>query len=143
MFQFPYFSVTAVSLLHLAAYHGWKDIVTALVEVHNCTVFVKDQKNHTPLHYAAYQGHLEVVKYLQWLDPLEQKDYGETPLYYACEMGHLDIFKYFIDKLRRNPSDIYKCRHDKVPRTVAYENACLKITGKVSGKTCTSPCRWW
>ena len=142
MFQFPAsFFVGMVSLLHLAAYHGWRDIVTALVEVHGCTVFVKDQINHTPLHYAAYQGHLEVVKYLQWLDPLGQNSYRETPLHYACQMGHLDITKYFIDKLRRNPSHIYRCRHDMVPLTVAYENACLKITGKVFEMTRTSLCR--
>ena len=141
IFTFAYFSVGSVSLLHLAAYHGWKDIVTALVEVHSCTVFVKDEKNHTPLHYAAYQGHLEVVKYLQRLDPLEQNFYRMTPFYYACQMGHLDITKYFIDKLRRNPSHIYKCRHNNVPLTVIYENACLKITGKVFEMTCNSPCR--
>ena len=141
-FQFAYFWVGAVSLLHLAAYHGWKDIVTALVEVHSCTVFVKDEKNHTPLHYSAYQGHLEVVKYLQWLDPLELNFYRRTPLHYACQMGHLDITKYFIDELRHNPSHIYECRHYTVPPpTVAYENACLKITGKVFEMTCTSPCR--
>ena len=136
-----FLSVRTVSLLHLAAYHGWKDIVTALVEVHSCTVFVKDKENQTPLHYAAYQGHLEVVKYLQWLDPLQENSDRETPLYYACQVGHLDITKYFIDKLRRNPSDIYKCRHYKEPLTVAYENACLKITGNVIEKTCKSPCR--
>ena len=140
--QFAYLFVEAVSLLHLAAYHGWKDIVTTLVEVHSCTVFVKDRDNHTPLHYAAYQGHLEVVKYLQWLDPLEQNSHRKTPLHYACQMGHLDITKYFIDKLRRNPSHIYKCRHKKTPLTVAHENAWLKITGKVSEKTCTFPCRY-
>ena len=142
LFKFSSFLVGTVSLLHLAANHGWKDIVTALVEVHRCSVFVKDEKNHTPLHYAAYQGHLEVVKYLQWLDPLGQDSSSRTPLHYACQMGHLDITKYFIDKLRRNPSHIYKCRHNKEPLTVAYENACLKITGKVFEMTCTSPC-WY
>ena len=138
LFKFSSFLVGTVSLLHLAAYHGWKDIVTALVEVHNCTVLVKDEINHTPLHYAAYQGHLEVVKYLQCLDPLDQNSSSRTPLHYACQMGHLDITKYFIDKLCRNPSHICKCRHYKEPLTVAYENACLKITGKVFEMTCTS-----
>ena len=130
-----------VSLQHLAAYHGWKDIVTALVEVHNCTVFVKDEKNNTPLHYAAYQGHLEVVKYLQWLqlDPLERNFTGVTPIHYACQMGHLDISKYFIDKLRRNPSHIYNCNCYPVPLTVAYDYACLKITCEI--EPCTYPCR--
>ena len=63
-FKFSYFPVVAlVSLVHLAAYWGWRNVVTALVSVYKCAANCKDEKGHIPLHYAAYNGHLEVVKY--------------------------------------------------------------------------------
>ena len=64
---FPYFHVLGrvamVSLLHLAAYWGWKDIAICLVTVHKCVANWRDDVGQIPLHYAAYNGHLEVVKY--------------------------------------------------------------------------------
>ena len=56
-------SIGNVSLLHLAAYWGWKDVAVCLVAVHNCSAMWKDKKGSVPLLYAAYKGHLEVVKY--------------------------------------------------------------------------------
>ena len=45
-----------VTLLHLAAYWGWGDVVTALVSVYYCATNSKDSGGRTPLHYAAYNG---------------------------------------------------------------------------------------
>ena len=53
-----------VSLLHLAALHGWMDIVASLVCEYNCSVQCCDTRGHTSLHYAAYGGSLPVVQYL-------------------------------------------------------------------------------
>ena len=65
-FEFSYYPVVAlVSLLHLAAYWGWRNVVTALVSVYKCAANCKDEEGHIPLHYAAYNGHLEVVKYFR------------------------------------------------------------------------------
>ena len=55
--------VSMVSLLHLAAYWGWKDIAVCLVAVHNCSPMWKDGEESISLYYAASKGHLEVVKY--------------------------------------------------------------------------------
>ena len=55
--------LSLVSLLHLAAYWGWRNVVTSLVSVYNCAANCKDEYGHIPLHYAASNGHLEVVKY--------------------------------------------------------------------------------
>ena len=55
--------LATVSLLHLAAHWGWRNVVTALVSVYKCAADYKDEKGHIPLHYAANSGHLEVVKY--------------------------------------------------------------------------------
>ena len=91
------FELSLVSLLHLAAYWGWRNVVTALVSVYNCAANCKDEHGHIPLHYAASNGHLEVVKYFiveLHCDPMDKNQYDETPLHYACDNGHLNIAQY-------------------------------------------------
>ena len=86
-----------VSLLHLAAYLGWKDIAVCLVAVHNCSAMWKDSMGHFPLHYAAWNGHLEVVKCFTaelHCDPMDRSMGGYTPLHYACWNGHFNIVQY-------------------------------------------------
>jgi ankyrin repeat protein len=61
----------------------------------------------TPLHRAAYDGHLEVVKYIA--EHLEDKnpaaDDGWTPLHIAAQEGHLEIVKYIAGYLEdTNPA---------------------------------------
>ena len=102
-----YTELSLVSLLHLAAYWGWRNVVTALVSVYNCAANCKDEKGHIPLHYAASNGHLEVVKYFiveLHCDPMDKNKYGDTPLHYACRYGHLNIAQYLIREEHCNPS---------------------------------------
>ena len=98
---------TMVTLLHLAAYWGWGDVVTALVSVYYCAANSKDSKGQIPLHYAAYNGHVEVVKYfiteLQ-CDPMEKDNEDWTPLHFACCNGHFNIAQYLIREKHCNPS---------------------------------------
>ena len=99
--------VTMVSLLHLAAYWGWKDVVVLLVTVHNCATDLQDEEGNIPLHYAANNGHLEVVKYFITelnVHPLDKNYFGNTPLHFACDNGHLNTVKYFVADLHCNPS---------------------------------------
>ena len=79
-FRFSFYRmVSLVSLLHLAAYWGWRNVVTALVSVYKCAANCKGrEEGHIPLHYAAYNGHLEVVKYfvIELLcDPMDRKQW--------------------------------------------------------------------
>ena len=118
-----YTELSLVSLLHLAAYWGWRNVVTALVSVYNCAANCKDEKGHIPLHYAASNGHLEVVKYFiveLHCDPMDKNQYGTTPLHRACDNGHLNIAQYLIREEHCNPSCEnntgwkplhYACRH--------------------------------
>ena len=99
--------LSLVSLLHLAAYWGWRNVVTGLVSVYNCAANCKDEMGHIPLHYAASNGHLEVVKYFivdLHCDPMDKNQYLETPLHYACRYGHLNIAQYLIREEHCNPS---------------------------------------
>ena len=60
-------------MLHLAASHGWVDIVIDLVTKYKCDTNCKDTRGCTPLHYAARKNHLEVVRYFineQHCDPM-------------------------------------------------------------------------
>ena len=58
----------------------------------------------TPLHEAAYSGHLEICKLL--LDGTENKnpaDYiGNTPLHLAAKTGHLEICKLIMSHIDVN-----------------------------------------
>ena len=106
-FSSRYLPLALVSLLHLAAYWGWRNVVTALVSVYKCSANCKDEEGHIPLHYAAYNGHLEVVKYFvvqQLCDPMDENKYGDTPLHFACDNGHLNIAQYLIREEHCNPS---------------------------------------
>ena len=99
--------LSLVSLLHLAAYWGWRNVVTALVSVYNCAANCKDEKGNIPLHYAASNGHLEVVKYFiveLHCDPMDNNQFGTTPLHYACINGYLNIAQYLIREEHCNPS---------------------------------------
>ena len=100
-------AISLVSLLHLAAYWGWRNIVNVLVSVYKCAANCKDDVGHIPLHYAARNGHLEVVKcFIVELhcDPMDKNEYGTTPLHYACRYGNLNIAQYLIREEHCNPS---------------------------------------
>ena len=108
-FKLPNFirMCSMVTLLHLAAYWGWGDVVTALLVSVYYAAKTKDDGGRTPSHYAAHGGHLEVVKYfitdLQ-CDPMEKDNDDRTPLHFACRQGHLNVARYLIREKHCNPS---------------------------------------
>ena len=83
------------------------DIVTDLITKYKCDTNCKDDSGCTPLHYAASNNHLEVVKYFineQHCDPMTRDINGETPLNYACYNDHLKIAQYLTSEAHCNPS---------------------------------------
>ena len=46
------------SLLHLAAVHGWMDVVSDLITKYKCDANCKNFWKNTPLHLASLAGHL-------------------------------------------------------------------------------------
>ena len=118
-----YSEISLVSLLHLAAYWGWTNIVNALVSMYKCAANCKDKMGHIPLHYAALKGHLEVVKYFIVeldCDPMDKNEYGRTPLHYACCYGYLNIAQYLIRDKHCDPS----CKDNDGETPLHY--ACIK-----------------
>ena len=66
-----------------------------------------DMMGGTPLHEAADNGHLEIVKlimgHVKDKNPA-MKHYGTTPLHYAAEKGHLEICRLIIQNVEnKNP----------------------------------------
>ena len=58
-----------------------------------------DEENRAPLHNAAYEGHLNIVKYLITdgqanVNPCDSK--LRIPLHYACQNGHLDTVVFLV-----------------------------------------------
>lgn len=56
-------------------------------------------EGYRPVHYAAYNGHLDVLKYLievQRVDVNARTAAGCTPLFLAAQQGHTRAVKYLI-----------------------------------------------
>ena len=113
-----------VSMLHLAAHHGWMDIIIDLITKYKCDTNCKDSDGRTPLHYVAITNHLEVVRYFineQHCDTMIKDKDGDTPLHLACRYGHHHIVQYILSSGKVDPmatnkdgetSMNYASRHD-------------------------------
>ena len=135
-----------VPLLHLAAHHGWKDIIIDLITKYKCDKISKDSHGHTPLHYAASNNHLEVVKYLineQHCDPMTRDNSGSTPVHYACSYGHINIAQYLISNTsldsswENNDGDTplhYACRYGHL-EIAQYLISAARIDSSLQNKT--------
>ena len=88
-----------VTLLHLAAYHDWLDIIKT-VQQHVLMYDCRDSEGLTPLHYAAItRNSFAVIDYLiktLGCDPNAKTTRQNLPLHVACRHGHLNSAKYFI-----------------------------------------------
>ena len=79
-----------VSLLHLAAHHGWMDIVINLITKYKYEINYKYYSERTSLHYAAINNQLEVVRYLineQNGDPMIKENFNGVLPYLSHMMS--------------------------------------------------------
>ena len=110
------------SLLHLAATHGWMDVIIDLITKYKCVANCENIFKDTPLLYASSAGHMEVVRYFineQHCD-LMTKDYqGHTPLHNACQYGHTHIVQYLLSTGKVNP--LVKDNEGKTPMYYAAD----------------------
>ncbi|KAL9656857.1 hypothetical protein ABK040_004391 [Willaertia magna] len=92
-----------LSEFFLSAQDGDVDSIIGILEHKNNhnIVNIKDENcyGQTALHYACWNGHFQLVKYLisKKAKINEQNDYKQTPLHEACYRGHVDIVKYLVD----------------------------------------------
>ena len=74
----------------------------------------------TPLHAAAFRGHLNIVKYLMEVlkDKIPRDNAGNTPLHFAAENGQFKVSKYIIDNVEdKNPAN----NMGRTPLDFAYD----------------------
>ena len=123
------------SILHLAAAHGWRDVIFDLITKYkfdaNCSKNVatspmtEDVQGQTPLHCACEHGHLNIAQYLineQHCDPKTKDNKSRTPLHYACQGDHLNIAQYLINEQHCDP----KTKDNKSRTPLHY--ACQGVT---------------
>lgn len=61
----------------------------------------KDDYLRTPLHYAAWYGHLEIVRLLvtcPWVQLCERDSLTRTPLWFACWAGRASVVEVMLDR---------------------------------------------
>ena len=95
-----------ICLLHLAAYHGWMDILIDLITKYKFNTNCTDSRGYTPLHYAIKNNHLEVIKYLineQHCDTMAKDNDGDTPLHLACHYSPAHIVQYLLSTGKVDP----------------------------------------
>lgn len=114
------------SLLHWAAYMGYKQLTSHLLEWGSARdVNIRDSSSNTPLHYASQQGHVEVVRMLLARPEVDincENQRKETPLHFAAKEGHTEVVKELsletTGRLRATEED----KFDKTPLQLAVEN---------------------
>jgi len=98
--------------IHTAVWLNDISLVRLFLESERRLAKSADPEEHsegfTPLHYACYNGNMELVDML--LDAAGSKaanitnDVGFTPLFYAAQQGHIDICKKLIDMHGADPT---------------------------------------
>ncbi|PQE31443.1 hypothetical protein CJF32_00008075 [Rutstroemia sp. NJR-2017a WRK4] len=111
-----------VSALHLAAYFGLTEAMTALIK-DGLHPDLKDKNGRTPLSWAAEEGNTEVVTLLlsktDEVDPNSRDNRGRTPLSFAAEQGCEEVLSSLIGNQRVNPNGIDK--YGRTPLSWAVE----------------------
>ena len=84
---------------HYACQHGWFDVVTLLIESHQCKPDVRDSTGRTPLHYACRYEHTHaiIVFLVMICNPNVTDKSGDTPLHKACQSGSLASTKCLLE----------------------------------------------
>ena len=137
----------SVTLVHLAAYHGWLDIIKTMKEYYMSNYI--DSNGSTPLHYAAAGGSLAVIDYLiteLGYDLTTPNNDGALSLHFTCHHGHLNATKFFITKHNCDPNiqDKYgwtplHCSsaggHMNIMQYLITELGCVPSIVDLSGKT--------
>lgn len=94
------------------AQQGMLEMVKEMLTSQKINVNAKDKKRgNTPLHWAAYNNNLEMVKYLveQGAEVNAKNNCGVTPLHFAALNNNLEMVKYLVDKKAEVNAKDKKC----------------------------------
>ena len=118
------------SPLHMACFHGHKDIVSLLLKA-KAKVNALDCEGNTPLCLAAYTCHEEAIKHLLEAGAdteLENNSHGWTPIFYAVANGHLGIVKHLI----HHGASVKRNRYGETPLDLAAHFGHIEILDTLS-----------
>jgi len=80
--------------LHCVSFFGIAELVDVLIRMECYGIDPRDSWGHTPLSWAARNGHWVVVKMLvghEVINPENSDKYGRTPLWHAADRGHENV----------------------------------------------------
>jgi hypothetical protein len=85
--------------LHHCAKNYLTTSVKRLLSIRNINVNLKDVHGWTPLHWAAWNGHIEIARlFLQNGADVNAKGYdGLTPLHCSAMQGHIDVLQLLVE----------------------------------------------
>jgi len=95
--------------LHCASFFGIVEVVATLIEEGSSDINGEGYLGCTPLSWAAYNGHEEVVKILlgrEEVNPDKPDNSGKTPLSYAAQSGHEGVVKILLEREEVNPDKL-------------------------------------
>ena len=78
-----------------------------LIEEQGCEPSCLYRNKQAPLHLAAYNGQLDIVKFLtleKHCNPNQVDNQKSTPLHYAAGKGHLQVVQFFVEELKCPPN---------------------------------------
>ena len=105
------------TILHLACYHGWIDIVMKLINEYQFDPKCRNSNDSTPLHFSCCKkGNLHIIQYLInecRCDPMSKNRFDNTPLHQACGSGDIEMVRYLIGECRCDPMS--KNNNDNTP----------------------------
>ena len=117
------------SLLHYACIKDSNLAAVKYLVEKGCDLFGKDEQENTPLNVAAFNGSLEILKYLveeRKCIPMCPGRWGRLPLHNACEqVGNLAIVKYLVEKHGCDPNG--KDNEGNSPLNIAAFSGCFDI----------------
>ena len=99
-----------LTAIEIAAFDKELNVIKILAPIiKNPNECNKKRSGQTPIHAAAFEGHLDILKYLVTFtddDPNIPDGYDGTPIYSAAHYGHIDVLK-FLAPLTKDPNRGY------------------------------------
>ncbi|KAJ7393395.1 hypothetical protein OS493_006367 [Desmophyllum pertusum] len=113
--------------IHGAAQNGHLDCVGYLIESGQASLNERDATGATPAHYAAAQGHVTVLKWLNAKGDISSADVlGGTPLHDAAEQGQFECIRYLVENVELDVQQ--KDKEGLSPLALADKNGHRKCT---------------
>ena len=97
-----------LTLLHIAALCGHKEVINMLISIFNCPIDCKTEAAETPLHVACVNGHTKIVKLLvlEHSADLNVRNFQNDSLFHlAARFGHTNVIKILISDYNCNPHE--------------------------------------